>query len=168
MSAGQALKQGAASLLDEGMDTLEAVPITAIGVRDLAQGGRRPELIEQQADLCAVGRPQERANVREVLRVHREDLVEAIEVGGAEVSRPLRGQVNAPATRDRLRDRVRRLSDVPSPRARRRDLDAVREAGSRDERAEDALCDRRATDVAQTDELDPQRLRHSFFQPPRA
>ena len=165
---GQSLKQGRARPLDERVDALEAVAVTAVRIRHLADARRRAELVEEQPDSSAVHRAQERSNVREVLSVHREDLIEGVEVVYPKVPGALRGQVNAAAARHRLRHCVGRFAHMPAPCAGGRDLEARCQTRLVDQGAKDPLRDRRAADVAEAYKLDPQRRRHSFFQPPRA
>ena len=140
---------------DEIEHVLEAVGSTVIRIWNF-HGVRIRYELEKEPHLRAraAGRPLlERG---QILAVHRENQIEAFEILALDASRAKWREIIATATRGFLRARIRRISDVISAGARRIDFDVQTGRIARHDCAEDCLRRRRATDVAEADEQDPQ------------
>jgi hypothetical protein len=92
----------------------------------------------------------------EVAGVHGKDPVEVLEVGSRHLSGDA-SNLDAAAHGGLPHPGVRALADVPCACSRRVDDELAVSSGFRHEVKERSFCGRRAADVAETDEQDPNR-----------
>ena len=143
-----------APFLDEVEHQLEAFRAFVIGIRDFAHGKLRC-MVEKQPEMPAEIRRAHGLELTENGTVHRENPVEAIEIGGRDLAGPQRLQVVTSARSVGNGPVVRRISDVPFADTGRVDLDAMGQPRTPGSAAEDDLRGGRAADVADANEEDP-------------
>ena len=91
---------------------------------------------------------------RQVVLVHGEDVVEALEVVAADASGTDSLERHSTPFRGRARPVIRRLADVVGMCPRRVDLDVLRESGDLDVITKYAFRRRRTADIAHADKQD--------------
>ena len=160
------VEQAAAGGLDLVEHRLEAVRAAVVRVGHVEvgrAGARRVELAQQPrlAGRVAVGR--ERAQLAQVLAVHRQQQVEVLEVARADLARRAlerhAARARPPRSRGGRAGRRRATSRCPRCRSRTRARARPRARGAR----MTALRRRRAADVAHADEEDPVSSRRSML-----
>lgn len=96
--------------------------VAMIGIGDSLSFPSRNE-IEQERHACSRTAGAQCQQIGEIVRIQCNDMVEAVEIGGAHLPRPLAGNVDAFAEGSSLRATIRRLPDVPVAGAGGIDLD---------------------------------------------
>src|SRR5439155_16524493 len=145
-SGSEIIEQPLAARLDQVENLLEAARSAVVRIGHVAP-------VEQQADLVLGSRRGDRAQVREVLAVHRDEQVELLEVRARHL--PRRALEHDPSRPRGLgRPRIGCRARVPAAGAGALHLDLAVEAALVDQVAHDALGCRGAADVAHADEQD--------------
>ena len=104
--------------------------------------------------------------VAQVVAIHGEDQVEAVEVFDNQLARPLACYVDAIGSPDGDRAMIRGIAVMPTAGARRRGFDQVRQATLLRTTAQDGFTQRRAADIAETNEKNSPFF-HAMFLPDR-
>lgn len=133
------------------MYALEAVVSAVVGIGHIQILGLLLELAQPPHLGAGSGRRADLLQAAQVLRVHRDDQIESVQIVEPDLARAARESKSA-SFRDGARTRVGFLAYMPRADAGGIDLDAIAQPGSRDLLPEDAFGERRSTDVAHADE----------------
>lgn len=144
--------EGGAASIDDFEHQFESVGATVVGIRHIQLSVlTRVEVTEEREQGTSIPFGLQLAEVPEVAAIHREDVIELVEILGSHAPRRA-AEHNSVPHRNLGGTRVGRLSLVPRPRASRVYPDSIRETLFLQTVRQNPFCEGRPADVAQADE----------------
>lgn len=151
------IQNGLGRALNNVEHVVEAIVAAVVRIGHLVIAGLGVELAEEARARAVVTVGIEVERVVQVATIHREDVVEVVEIVTVHLPRSYIIQINTPLRRRRAHPGVRLLPDVPLAGSRRVDLETVLEPGLHHDLPEEALGEWASADVAEANEQNADR-----------